>query len=118
MLSTQEADWFKQYIKEKNPSQLWLVRPNGRALIGPRPKDHPEISDLLWQVNCYNGNIQELLKTPALTLKKLKELEKIQENLLYDYLIFKAPNNPEIRKTIRNYFSTGQRPSHLLEDLI
>jgi hypothetical protein len=106
LVSPLEGAFFKDYIEQNQPSNMWLLLPNGKShaeYSAPKPSSKA-FKELLWEVNLFNGHVAWLLDDP-LTVDKKKELDK---SLLDRYLALKTRDQKFQKILFNRYFKEHQ----------
>jgi curved DNA-binding protein CbpA len=109
LISSLEAEFFKDYIEESLPEDMWLMLPNGRSYVkSPSKMSEPEqesVKRLLWQVNLFNGNVEALIqdkKTP-------ERVKAVDATLLKRFLKLKIESQPAQKALYYNHFENDSK---------
>lgn len=105
MISSLEGDFFKKYIDQHKPANLWLVLPSGHSYTQDPPfmseEDSKVLKKLLWQVKLFNGDVEALINdenTPEM-------IRSLDPKLLSAFLQLKVEGSSQRKVLFQEYFS-------------
>ena len=101
LLSKKDAVYFKNWIRQFQPRNAWLVNMQGQEVVSNRGQplrvDEPAFSNAVWAANLFNGNVSYLERHRDQTLD-IFESDPARKTLMCDFVVMRAAASPHKKR--------------------